>query len=79
MALIKTDHQLELATFVFDGSGEVVDIKIQVNYAVQDDVTGAEETRVRKTASVWDALPPGISQSVANSLGKRLRDLVTTV
>ena len=77
MALVKTDHQLEYAIFTFDPAGEVVDVHIHVNYAITDDVTGEEQTRVRKTVSIWDQLPPGISQSAANSLGKRARELVT--
>ena len=77
MALVKAGHQLEHATFVFDEAGEVVDVQIQVNYALEDDVTGEIETRARKTISVWNSLPPGASQSIANTLGKRLKELVT--
>ena len=79
MALIKADHRLEQVSFVFDDSGEVVDVQIQVNYAVQDDATGDVETRVRKRVSVWDRLPPGISKAVANTFGKRCRDLAPSV
>lgn len=79
MALIKTNHQLERATFIFDDAGEVVDVEIQVNYTIQDDVTGEEETRVRKTVSVWDNLPPGITNATANTLGKRLKELAEQV
>ncbi len=79
MALIKTNHQLEQATFIFDDAGEVVDVEIQVNYTVEDDVTGEEETRVRKTVSAWDNLPPGITHATANTLGKRLKELADQV
>ena len=75
MTLIKTDHRLEQATFIFDDAGEVVDVQVQVNYAVADDVTGEQQTRVRKTVSVWDQLPPGVSYAAANTLGKRLKEL----
>lgn len=79
MALIKADHRLERVSFQFDDSGEVVDVLIQVNYAVQDDATGEVETRVRKTVSVWDQLSPGITQAIANTFGKRCRDLAPSV
>ena len=79
MALFKSDRQLESATFIFDGAGDVVDVQIQVNYAITDDVTGEEQTRVRKTLSIWDQLPPGISQSSANSFGKRAKEIADQV
>lgn len=79
MALIKTDHQLEHVLFTFDANGDVVDVKIQVNYAVQDNVTGEQETRIRKIASVFSSLPPGISQATANTFGKRVKELAAGV
>lgn len=73
MALIKTDHQLEQVSFIFT-AGLVTDVQIQVNYAVQDNVTGEQETRVRKTRSVWASLTP-IQQTAANIIGQRLQTL----
>ena len=73
MALIKADHQLEQVAFIFTG-GLVTDIQIQVNYAVRDDVTLVDETRVRKTRSVWASLTP-IQQTAANAIGQRLQTL----
>ena len=79
MALVKSGHQLENATFTFDDAGELVDVQIQVNYAIADDATGEEQTRVRKTLSIWDQLPPGVTQSAANSFGKRAREIAEQV
>ena len=79
MALIKTDHQLEQVMFTFDGNGDVVDVQILVNYAVEDDVTGEQETRVRKIVSVFDSLPPGINQATSNTFGKRVKELAAGV
>ena len=79
MALIKTDHKLEQVMFTFDGNGDVVDVQIVVNYAVEDDVTGEHETRVRKTVSVFDSLPPGINRAAANTFGKRVKELAAGV
>tara|TARA_Y100000310_G_scaffold85278_1_gene82136 strand:+ start:216 stop:455 length:240 start_codon:yes stop_codon:yes gene_type:complete len=79
MALVKTDHQLEQAVFTFDENGDVADIKIQVNCAVVDDVTGEQETRVRKTVSVKESLSPAISSSAANAFGRRLKSLAEAV
>ena len=79
MALIKADHQLEQVMFTFDENGDVADIKIQVNYAVVDDVTGEQETRVRKTVSVKESLSPAISSSAANDFGRKLRSLAEEV
>ena len=74
MALVKVEHRLEEVSFSFDDQGTVVDALVTVNYAVQDDATGEEETRVRKTASIWDQLTASQKGS-ANSIGKRLRQL----
>ena len=78
MALIKTDHQLEQVSFRF-AAGVVTDVEIQVNYAVQDNVTGEQETRVRKVISIFDSLPPGISQATSNTFGKRVKALAAGV
>ena len=77
MALVKTDHQLEFATFTFDPSGDVVDVQIHVSYSIVDDTTGEEQSRVRRSISIWDQLPPDVTQSTADSFGKRARELVT--
>ena len=79
MALIKTDHQLEQVMFTFDGNSDVVDVRIMVNYSVEDDVTGEQEARVRKIVSVFDSLPPGINQAAANTFGKRVKELAVEV
>ena len=79
MALIKTDHQLEQVMFTFDGNGDVVDVRIMVNYSVEDDVTGEQEARVRKIVSVFDDLPPGINRATANTFGKRVKELAVEV
>lgn len=76
MALIRADQQLEQVVFRFAG-GVVTDIEIQVNYAIQDDVTGVQETRVRKTRSVWANLTP-TQRTVANTLGQRLQVIALT-
>ena len=78
MALIKAGHQLEQASFAFDGAGEVTDVTITVNFVVKDDVTGEEETRVRKTVSRWAQLTAA-QRSSANSIGKRLLELAQGV
>lgn len=79
MALIKTDHRLEQVMFTFDEIGDVVDVRIMVNYSVEDDVTGEQEARVRKTVSVFDSLPPGISRAASNTFGKRVKELAVEV
>lgn len=78
MALIKTDHQLEHVLFTFDQGGSLTDIQLQVNYAVRDDVTGQDETRVRKTVSVFTNLTP-LQRVAANTLAIRLRQLALNV
>ena len=79
MALIKTGHQLEQVMFTFDGNGDVVDVQMMVSYSVEDDVTGEQETRVRKVVNVYDSLPPGISQAATNTFGKRVKELAAEV
>ena len=74
MALVKADHQLEHVSFTFDDTGQVTDVTLTVNYAVKDDITGAEETRVRKTVSVWETLN-STEKNRSVSLGKLLRAL----
>jgi hypothetical protein len=78
MALIKTDHRLEQVLFTFNANGDVVDVKIQVNFVVRDDVTGLEETRVRKEASIWSLLTP-VQQGAVNTFGRRAKDLAAGV
>lgn len=75
MALIKADHILENVQFTFDAAGNVIDVLIQVTYVVLDDVTGVEETRVRKTVSVLSSLPPEISRIASNTFGRRVTEL----
>ena len=77
MTLIKTDHQLEQVVFRFT-AGVVVDVEIQVNYAVRDDVTLVDETRVRKTKSIWGDLTP-TQRTAANTFGQRLQVLARAV
>ena len=74
MAIIKADHKLEAVSFLFDGAGNVRDVELTVNYRLLDDVTQAEETRVRKTRSVWASLTP-TQQAAANTMGTRLKAL----
>ena len=42
-------------------------------------MTGEQETRVRKTVSVYDSLPPGINQATTNIFGKRVKELAPGV
>ena len=79
MALLKADHQLEQVTFSFDEAGEVVDVLVEVNYAIQDDATNQQLTRVREAVSILDKLPPGIGTAAANEFGKRCRQLAEEV
>ena len=71
MAIVKQDHALEESKFIYDEAGEVVDLILQVNYQLWDNVANEEETRVRKTKSVWDDLTNG-QKNQANTLGKKL-------
>ena len=73
MALIKTDHQLEQVIFKF-AAGVVTDVEIQVNYVIQDDVSLVQETRVRKTKSIWGDLTAA-QRTAANTFGQRLQTL----
>lgn len=75
--LIKTDHRLEQVTFQFDGP-DVIGVELTVNYAVQDDVTGEEETRVRKTTDVWDQLT-ALQKTGAKTIGKRLQQIAESL
>ncbi len=77
MALIKTDHRLEQVTFQFDGP-DVIGVELTVNYAVQDDVTGEEETRVRKTTDIWDQLTAS-QKTGAKTIGKRLQQIAESL
>ena len=74
MSLIKADHQLEQVSFQFDEASNVVDVQIHVNYAIEDDTTGEEETRVRRIITVWDRLT-ATQKDRANLLGKTLNTL----
>ena len=38
-----------------------------------------QETRVRKTVSIFGSLPPGINQAAANTFGKRVKELAAGV
>ena len=78
MAIIKTNHQLEQVAFTFDDSGEVTGINLTVNYALEDDVTGDEETRVRKTVNVWDDLTDA-QKAQGNAIGKHFQNLAERV
>ena len=74
MAIVKQNHVLEVAKFIFDDAGEVVDIELTVNYELFDDVEGELETRVRKIDSVWADLNIG-EQTSLNQHGKKLKVL----
>lgn len=74
MAIVKRDHVLEEAKFVFDEAGEVTDLRLQVNYQLFNTTTDEEETRVRREESIWDDLTAG-QQSQANTIGKKLQNL----
>ena len=74
MPLIKADHQLEQVSFQYDEAGNVVDVLIHVSYAIEDDTTGEEETRVRRIITVWDRLT-ATQKDRANLLGKTLNTL----
>ena len=74
MAIVKRDHNLEEAKFVFDEAGEVTDLILQVNYQLFDDVANEEETRVRKIKSIWSDLTAG-QKGQANTIGKKLNTL----
>ncbi len=74
MAIVKQDHILEEARFVFDETGDVVDLVLYVNFQVYDDVAEEELTRVRKTRSVWSSLTSG-QKTQADTVGKRLQTL----
>ena len=76
--LIKTDHRLEQAAFTFDQNGEVAAVTVTVNFAIRDDQTGKDETRVRKTADVWDQLTASQKTSAA-AVGKRLRQMAQSL
>ncbi len=75
--LIKTNHRLEQVTFQFDGP-DVIGVELTVNYAVQDDVTDEEVTRVRKTTDVWDQLTAS-QKTGAKTIGKRLQQIAETL
>ena len=74
MALVKQDHNLEKATFVFDQDGEVTDLVLTVNFQIFDNVENEELTRVRKENTIWDSLTAN-QKSQANSIGKKLNTL----
>ena len=74
MAIVKQDHNLEEAKFVFDEAGEVTDLILQVNYQLWDNVTKEEETRVRKIKSIWADLTNG-QKTQANTIGKKLNSV----
>ena len=76
--LIKTDHRLEQVTFQFDNAGDVRGVELTVNYAVQDDVTDEEVTRVRKTTDVWDQLTAS-KKTGAKTIGKRLQQIAESL
>ena len=48
MAIIKLKHSLQEAKFIFDESGEVIDLIVEVAYQLYDDIADEEEARVRK-------------------------------
>ena len=54
MSIIKKNHIVEQVRFSFDENGDINDVQIQVNYCLADSITDEEETRVRKTVSLFD-------------------------
>ena len=74
MAIIKADRQLEDIVFTFDAAGAVIGVKIQVNYALQDDVTGEQETRVRKVLDIWPSLSQA-QRTAIKTMGQRFQVL----
>ena len=69
MAITKGDVRLEGTFFVFDEAGEVVGLRLDVNFAYLED--GQEGVRKRKPVEVWDSLTSQ-QQQQANTVGKKL-------
>ena len=76
--LVKVDHRLETTVFEFDESGEVNGLTVTVNYAVRDNATGEDETRVRKTADAWGQLTAA-QKTAAKTVGSRLNVIAKTL
>ena len=74
MALVKSDYKLEKVVFEFNGAGEVEEVKITANFAISDNTTGTEETRVRKEVAIWGLLNT-TQRNHANIIGKKLLDI----
>ena len=78
MAIVKADHKLEQVSFVFDDAGEVKYGILTVNYAIKADENWLEETRIRKSVSIWGNLPP-TQKTEAGSWGKNLNTLAKKI
>jgi len=73
MAITKTDVQLEQIGFSFDDEDNVIDMVVQMNFALNED--DEQITRVRKTKSIWDKLTP-TERTKANQIAQRVKTLI---
>lgn len=74
MPLNKADVILEYLSFDYDDDGNVVDVRLTINYSVVDEDTGKNEGRLRKTESIWDKLNAQQKQQLG-IVGRRLNVL----
>ncbi len=77
MAIVKRDFRTGAAEFIYDDAGDVVDLKLTVNYEIFDNTKNESITRVTETESVWLKLNNGERTSL-NQHGKKLKTLGST-
>ena len=70
MSIIKKNHIVEQVRFSFDENGDINDVQIQVNYCLADSITDEEETRVRKTVSLFDKFESQLVKDEANAFAR---------
>lgn len=59
MAIIRANYRAFLSKIVEDADGKVADLKMVVDYVLEDDITGTREAAVSKPdVSVWDIFTP---------------------
>ncbi len=74
MAIIKQNHRLEKAEFIFDSSGDVSGLELTVNIQLFDNTTGEELTQIRQIKDIWNDLTfPQKTQG--NTVGKKMKSL----
>ncbi len=75
MYLSAIGHQLDHVMFIFNARGQIIDVKVQVSYSIQDTVTGESVASPDKVFSIISGMSPDISRAEINAFAQKVRDL----